>query len=145
RAVIKTAGPQLARDLKQISKRVEKLLNRAETHPGDSDATPATIAKAITLASELKEPTRLSRNNLHPYRLKVRELRNVLQLSDRTGEDEFFGKLGAVKDAIGEWHDWEELITIAKQLLDHGPSCKLIKQLNMISTSKYERALSLAN
>jgi hypothetical protein len=69
----------------------------------------------------------------------------VLQLSDRTSDDEFFEKLGVVKDAIGEWHDCEELITIARKLLDHGPSCKLIKHLKMISTSKYEKALSSTN
>lgn len=145
RAVIESAGPQLGRDLKQHSKRAEKLLKRAETHPADSDARPATMAKAIELSSDLNEPGRLSRNNLHPYRLKVKELRNVLQLSDRTSDDEFFEKLGVVKDAIGEWHDCEELITIARKSLDHGPSCKLIKHLNMISTSKYEKALSSTN
>jgi CHAD domain-containing protein len=145
RAVIESAGPQLGRDLKQHSKRMEKLLKRAENHPSDSDATPATMAKAIKLASDLNEPARLSRNNLHPYRLKVKELRNVLQLSDRTGDDEFFGKLGVVKNAIGEWHDWEELIPIARKLLDHGPSCKLIKHLSMTSTSKYESAVSSTN
>jgi CHAD domain-containing protein len=144
-AVIEAAGPELGRDLKQHSKRVERLLHRAENHAGDSDATPATMAKAIKLSSDLNEPTRLSRNTLHPYRLKVKELRDVLQLSGRTGDDEFFGKLGMVTDAIGEWHDWEELIAVARQLLNHGPSCRLIKQLKMISASKYERALSLTN
>jgi len=56
-------------------------------------------------------------------------LRDVLQLSDRPGDREFLEKLGEVKDAIGEWHDWEELIAMATQLLDHGTSCKLIKHL----------------
>ena len=106
-------------------------------------AVSATMAKAIKLSSELKSPARLNRNNLHPYRLKIKELRNVLRLSDQPGDSEFLKELGKVKDAIGEWHDWQELITICTGLLDHGSSCKLMKQLKQISDSKYERALSL--
>src|SRR5215831_12408927 len=69
----------------------------------------------------------------------------VLQLSEKAGDQEFFDALGAVKDAIGEWHDWETLITIAAQVLGHDESCKLIKQLELISKAKYERALSITN
>jgi len=50
-------------------------------------------------------------------------------------------ELNIPPSAIGEWHDWEELIAIAKRLLDHGPACKLIKDLHENSNSKYERAL----
>jgi hypothetical protein len=49
--------------------------------------------------------------------------------------------LGEVKDAIGEWHDWEELIAIARRLLDYGPACKLIRNLHQTSDSKYQQAL----
>jgi CHAD domain-containing protein len=145
RLVIATDSPQLRRNLKQSSKRVEKLLKQAESNPADSHAGPVIMAKAMTLSSELNSPTRLNRRNLHPYRLKVKELRDVLQLSDQPGDQEFLEKLGEVKDAIGEWHDWEELIAIATQLLDHGTACKLIKHLKDTSNSKYQRALSLTN
>jgi CHAD domain-containing protein len=114
-------------------------------NPSHSEALPVTMAKAIQLASELNRPAQLSRNNLHPYRLKVKELRNVLRLSDQADDQEFFEKLGEVKDAIGEWHDWEELIAIASRLLDHGASCKLVKRLKVTSNSKFESALSLTN
>src|SRR5438477_449601 len=53
--------------------------------------------------------------------------------------------LGEVKDAIGEWHDWEELIAIAADLDEHGPNCKLVEELKKISERKYEHALSLTN
>jgi CHAD domain-containing protein len=144
RFTIQAAGGRLHRDIKRNSKRLEKLLKRAEGNPAGSDAMPATMAKAIELSSDLNRPTRLSRKNLHPYRLKVKELRNILQLSDRADDQEFVQKLGEVKDAIGEWHDWEELILIATRLLDHG-DCNLIKQLRTTSDVKYERALSLTN
>jgi CHAD domain-containing protein len=142
RRTIKAAGGQLRRNLKRSSKRLEEFLERAEDEgPMDTDAVPTTMARTITLSAALNIPSRLNRKTLHPYRLKVKELRNVLQLSEQTGDKEFLEKLGEVKDAIGEWHDWEELIAIAKRLLDHGPACKLIKDLHENSNSKYERAL----
>jgi CHAD domain-containing protein len=145
RRVIESNNPQLRQDLKQYSKHVEKRLQKEKTNPADSDAVPLTMTRTIQLSWDLKRPARLNRSNLHSYRLKVKELRDVLQLSDRPGDPKFLGKLGEVKDAIGEWHDWEELVAIARELLDHGPSCKLIKKLKETSDSMYQRALSLTS
>ena len=144
RSTIQKAGGRLRRDLKRNSKRVEKLLRTTESNPTETDAISATLANAIKLSSDLNRPSRLNRDNLHPYRLKVKELRDILQLSDRAEDLEFVKKLGEVKDAIGEWHDWEELLAISKQTLDHS-NCNLIKQLMTTSHAKYDHALSLTN
>jgi CHAD domain-containing protein len=142
RDAIDKSRARIRRGLKASMNRIEKLLDRAKNSPQDSDAVSATIAKAIQLSSELNSPTRLTRGNLHPFRLKVKELRDVLQLSDHADHQEFVATLGEVKDAIGEWHDWEELVGIADGLLDH-PSCKLMKKLRGVANSRYERALVL--
>ena len=101
-------------------------------------------AQALELASQLADPTRLNRSNLHPYRLKVKELRYVLQMAENNGQAEFVKDLGEVKDSIGEWHDWEELSAIAADVLDHRSGCRLQQELKRISESKYEHALALA-
>lgn len=145
RRVINARGPRLSKHLSQTFKRVDKALRRSTINPSDSDATRTTAAKVIQLSTELQEPRRLTRKNLHGYRLKVKELRNILQLSDQPGDVEFYEKLGEVKDAIGDWHDWEELLRIAKQMLDHGPSCRLLRQVRQTVDFKYQRALSLTN
>jgi CHAD domain-containing protein len=145
RRVIKADAPRLRRNLKRNSKRLETVLRQAQDNPTRSDVIPDTMAKIIQLSSELHSPPRLNRSNLHPYRLKVKELRNVLQLSAQTADQVLLNKLGEVKDSIGDWHDWEALISIASQVLDHGAACKLTKQLKKTSDSKYERALSSAH
>ena len=48
--------------------------------------------------------------------------------------------LKGVKDAIGEWHDWEVLSTIAADLLDHGHECKLLSKLLEVRETKYALA-----
>src|SRR5438874_2703059 len=62
------------------------------------------MTRTIQLSLELKSPTRLNRSNLHPYRLKVKELRNLLQLSDQAGDPKFLEKLGEVKDTSGSMY-----------------------------------------
>jgi CHAD domain-containing protein len=143
-AEIARTDSRLRRDLERNLNRVDKFLHQAEEHPSDSDAMPAMLAKAIKLSSELNSPPRLSRSSLHAYRLKVKELRDVLQLLDRAEDKGFLKELGNVKDAIGEWHDWQVLTSIAARLLDHGRSCKVMKYLRKTGDSKYEDALALA-
>ena len=103
------------------------------------------MANALQLSSELGVPDRLNKQNIHAYRLKVKQLRYVLQMSDAANRQRFVDKLGEVKDAIGEWHDWDELISIATELLNHGRNCKFLRKLKRVSKEKYESALLLAN
>jgi len=145
RRTIQKTDPDLRRRLKQSSRRAEKIVKMAVDDPAGSNAISSAMAKSIKLSSDLQRPARLSRSNLHPYRVRVKELLNVLKLSERPADPKFLDRLGEVKDAIGEWHDWEKLVTVARDLSDHAASCKLIKGLKGSSDSKYERALSLTN
>ncbi|HEX6495784.1 MAG TPA: CHAD domain-containing protein, partial [Acidobacteriaceae bacterium] len=113
--------------------------NASNDHWWPADAT----AIALQLSSELTAWPRLNASNLHPYRLKVKELRYVLQLAE--GQDgEFIDALGEVKDVIGEWHDWNELAAVATEILEHGSRCKVLKQIRETATAKFDHALSLA-
>ena len=100
-------------------------------------------AVALRLSSELTEWPPLKPDNLHPFRLKVKELRYILQMADDR-DDRFVSTLGKVKDTIGEWHDWTELAAIATEAVDHGHACDLIKQIRSTTDAKLDRALSLA-
>jgi CHAD domain-containing protein len=142
RRVSRQAG--LGKALKQSIKRIEKLFKEAETAATASKAIPRTIAEGIKLSTALGTPPRLNRKNLHAYRLKVKKLRNVLQLSANADRLHFLELLGQVKDAIGEWHDWEVLAGIASKQLDHA-SCKLVKHLKTEADSRFTHAITLTN
>ena len=147
RALIGEYGPNLRRRLKHSSDRLEMLLVQADKNQTNGRSKPSVdaMATALQLSSELRTPTRLDKRNLHPYRLKVKRLRYILQMSDATDHQPFVDILGEVKDAIGEWHDSEELNTIANELLSHGKKCELLHELKTICGARYERALSLTN
>jgi CHAD domain-containing protein len=137
--VLKESGV-LKKTLRQEAAELESLLQ--DDQP--TEAAAAAMAHAVELTTELNDPPRLNKNNLHPYRLKVKELRYLLQMAETNDHPAFVKDLGEVKDAIGEWHDWEELIAIAREVLDHGSGCELLRKFKEISRSKYEQALALA-
>jgi CHAD domain-containing protein len=149
--LMRETGPAVRQRLKRSAARLEKLVPEGGKSSSNgrskvaAQAASEAAATALTLARDLENPSVLNKSNLHPYRLRVKELRNVLELANDPGHHEFFDSLTEVKDAIGEWHDWEELIAIAEDLLDHGPGCKLLHELKQVSARKYEHALGLAN
>ena len=113
--------------------------NTLEKQESSAEAT----AKAAQIWSEMTEWPRLNHTNLHPFRLKVKELRYILQL-DSQSDPQFVSNLGEVNDAIGEWHDWNELAAIASNVLHHGDRCALKKQIQTVAQEKQQDAFSAA-
>jgi CHAD domain-containing protein len=136
--------PALSKEFRRAPARFAKL-TRNNGSGRRKGAVPAdAVAAAVTLAVHLADPRSLSRQTLHAYRLKVKELRNVLEMATGGGSQKFVSDLGEVKDAIGEWHDWQELVSIAEKVLNHGNRCEVVAELKRIADRKYERALTVA-
>jgi CHAD domain-containing protein len=133
--------------LKRSLAHMDSLLNKRDKKQikANNKAQAEAAASALQLSSHLKTPPRLNKGNLHSYRLQVKQLRYVLQMSEAANHQKFVDRLGVIKDAIGEWHDWEELSSLATELLNHGRTCKLLRELKRICKEKYDRALSLTN
>ena len=103
----------------QAASRIMKLLRGKSPSTADSVVANAT-ATAVRLAAQLSAPPRLNKTNLHPYRLKVKELQNILLMAEVPSRSRFVEDLGHVKDAIGEWHDWEVVSQEAHEALGGG-------------------------
>src|SRR5436190_5997340 len=99
---VRQSGPELRKRLKRIAARIDKLAQAQDESSGDRNAAASEVAaSALRLSTELATPSRLGRINLHPYRLKVKALRNVLQMAQRANDDPFVKSLGEVKEASG--------------------------------------------
>jgi CHAD domain-containing protein len=85
---------KLRKRMKRSASDFEKILpaNDGKASIGNGVSAKA-AASALQLLSELKRPARLNRSTLHPYRLKVKELRNVLQMADHSDHQEFIQSL----------------------------------------------------
>jgi CHAD domain-containing protein len=135
-------GESLRRRLKRTASHLETSqedVPALRMEPGDR------MLSELRLQQELTGPTRLTKNNLHPYRLRVKELRYMLQMEKDPADRELIETLGQVKDAIGEWHDWLQLQTIACDNLPHGSKCKLIRLFQKTTQQKLKHALAAAN
>jgi CHAD domain-containing protein len=133
-------GSKLRRRLKQVARE----LGRKDASIEDKKTIPAEpSSSALKLASDLGSIPRLGHSNLHSFRLQVKELRNVLRLAEAPDLD-LIAALAVVKDSIGEWHDWQELVNIADNVLDHGSQCRLMQQLKSTTRDKFESSLSQA-
>jgi CHAD domain-containing protein len=133
--------PKMQRRLKKCAALLDKTLHGEPNSRSKRWAGRGT-AFALQLEAELRDWPALNRTNLHPFRLKVKRLRYVLQMAK--GEDSFVESLGQVKDAIGEWHDWQQLSEIANELIPHS-GCKLRREIDTNAQRRFNRALSVAN
>jgi inorganic pyrophosphatase len=142
RAAVAQKRKKARRRLRRYSGLMRRNASR-KSEPNNPGWPVDATAIALQLSSQLAAWPRLNSTNLHPYRLKVKELRYVLQLAE--GQDsELVDALGEVKDAIGEWHDWSELAALAKQILNHGSGCKVLQQIRETAAAKFDHALSVA-
>ncbi|MGZ4732051.1 MAG: CHAD domain-containing protein [Terriglobales bacterium] len=128
----------------EIKRRLKRCLEDIDQALENRDVSLYAVALSRRLSAELASPRRLGAGNLHAYRKKVKRLYYLVQVLDH-GSAQFAETLGTVKDAIGEWHDWEELAAIAEQLLDHPPACNLVNEIHSVRQAKFEHALAIAN
>jgi CHAD domain-containing protein len=141
----------LRNSLRQSRKLAEEGLNpktARQQKPNDKkktrDKSSHSIASSFAIEQEMRGWPSLTEKNIHPFRLKVKEWRYILQL----GEDnkaKLISDLGEVKNQIGLWHDWRELQQIAEKVLDHGSQCALAAQIRTRTRSEFKSALATSN
>jgi CHAD domain-containing protein len=96
------------------------------------------------LTAELAAWPPITLRNIHPYRLKVKELRYVLQALP--GSDKAFTEaLGAVKDQIGEWHDWQQLDVVAREAIPEPRHQALLAEIGKTEQKRLREAKTVSN
>ena len=105
--------------------------------------TKDAISGAVELLVDLRQPPTLTLRNLHPYRLKVKKLRDMLRFAQGQPPTELIDILGEVKDAIGDWHDWEQLRSIGDEFLGESAG-ELVNKIKQITAKKFAHAQSSA-
>lgn len=138
---------QARRHLKQCIRLIGSEFSRKKLQ--SLQAAPArAVGVATGLASELREWPRLNEDNLHDFRKQVKKVRYILQLGVSQGtatETPWLEALGKVKDEIGDWHDWRELLHIAQDVLDKEHDGATLKQIAETASIRFKRALASTN
>jgi len=126
----------VCRSLKRFSKQIEDDLQGKNS----SAAADEPHAAATKLMDELSRWPAFNAVNLHAFRIKVKELRNVLRLAGDANLH-FVHALEKVKDQIGDWHDWQQLKELAKKVLDCPKNQAALAKIEEIEGAKFKLAL----
>ena len=137
RAVVRAQRQDARRLLKQSSKLIREKM-RDGSAGLDGEAAPG------ILITELSHWPELDAGNLHVFRIRIKELRYMLQLSPQA-DKRLVDTLGEVKDCIGEWHDWVELLKIAQKVLEPHSDRELLTHIEQTCSEKQADALRIAN
>jgi CHAD domain-containing protein len=135
-------------DLKEYSRFVASVAKHAQS--GSRSGAQASRAQeeihssAANVMRELGDWKPLDADNLHEFRLKVKQLRYTMQL-DAQADSGLVEALGNVQRRIGDWHDWHQLGEIARQVLVLEQDQALLDRIDETARRRFDRALATAN
>lgn len=133
-------------NLKEYSKLVKAALGRQGP---DANGQPVCSheglqSSAMSLVRELGAWPPFDASNIHAFRLKVKELRYTLQL-DADSNPALIDALTGAQRRIGDWHDWQELLEIAREVLNTEQDAALLVRIEQTAKRRFDRALAAAN
>jgi CHAD domain-containing protein len=135
-------------DLKEYSRFVASALKRARSDSrsgADANQSQEEIhSSAANVMRELGDWKSLDADNLHAFRLKVKQLRYTMQL-DVQADPGLVEALGDVQRRIGDWHDWRQLEEIARDALVLEQDQALLDRIGETAKRRFDRALKAAN
>jgi CHAD domain-containing protein len=131
-------------NLKRYSQQVLGALAQAENgsngHARNGHHRNGMNPTAKHVAREIAEWPAIDAENIHEFRLRIKQLRYILQL-DAKADAELLAALGTVQRRIGDWHDWEQLGEIAHEYLEPAQDQALLTQIDKVVQQKFDRAL----
>ncbi len=134
---------KLTTTLEKCESRIQKHISAKASTRDRLMMTARLAARIVETGSELAHYPRLSHANLHVFRIRIRHFRRLLRIANQNSTS-FYGMLGEVKDAIGEWHDWERLAKTAHQLEGHPGYRALLAEIKAQSSKKFRRAVAIS-
>ena len=115
------------------------------TRASGADAPADPLYAAVgELIAELTAWPVITVRNIHEFRLKVKELRYVLQALPES-DKAFVDALSVVKDQIGEWHDWQQLTEVASQAIPGPEDRALLEEIRKTARKKLHQAKAVSN
>lgn len=94
---------------------------------------------ALAVGFATHTPTKA--DELHQIRIQMKKLRYIAELGEENAEQKIFvDKMKSVQDALGTWHDWEQMArTVEKKFRDRA-NCPLLVEARALSAAKQTAA-----
>jgi CHAD domain-containing protein len=99
--------------------------------------------KIAELAAQSGSQSQIRPRRLHEMRIALKMVRYLAELAEASQERELLlGQLKAVQDALGAWHDWEELLRTAEKQFSHRAHCPLLDEARALFAAKHAGAIA---
>lgn len=100
-------------------------------------------AQLAEMAADFSAHQSLNPSRLHEARVTLKRIRYLAELAEKTAEQKSFTReLKSVQDAIGEWHDWQELTGTAEKRFSDRVNCALLREARAILGARHSAATS---
>jgi len=100
------------------------------------------IAQLSVMASDFARHA-LKPERLHEARVTLKRIRYLAELADESpAQKDFIRELKLVQDAVGEWHDWQELTDTAEKRFADRVNCALLREVRALLSARHSSATS---
>jgi len=130
--------------------RMNRIAEKAGAKPDEANRPLAPLEEAraqlVAMASDFSSRQTFKLSRLHDARICLKRIRYLAELAEASAEQkEFIGELKAVQDAIGDWHDWQELSGTAEKRFSDRVNCALLREVRALLGARHSAATSAIN
>lgn len=94
-----------------------------------------------TLGAKFQDHQSLKPSVLHGVRIELKQIRYLAELGEESEEQQrFLGELKSVQDALGVWHDWEELVKTAEKQFADRANCPILPEIRALFAARQSAA-----
>jgi CHAD domain-containing protein len=95
------------------------------------------------LAAQSGAHSQIRPKRLHEIRIALKMVRYLAEVAEQSEERRLLlAQLKAIQDALGAWHDWEELSRTAERQFSHRAHCPLLGEIHALFASRHAAALA---
>jgi CHAD domain-containing protein len=130
--------------------RMDRVAEQAAVLQGEKNRPLAPLEEAraqlAEMASDFAARQTMKADRLHDARVTLKRIRYLAELAEKTPEqNNFIRELKAVQDAIGDWHDWQELTSTAEKRFSDRANCVLLREARTVLGARHSDAVSAVN
>jgi CHAD domain-containing protein len=103
-------------------------------------------AQLAQMAIDFKSDQTMTTSRLHEARVTLKRIRYMAELAKNSAaQKDFMRKLKSVQDAIGDWHDWQELTDRAEKRFSDRANSPLVREARTVLGARHSDAASAVN
>ena len=100
-------------------------------------------AQLAVMANDFAVRNSSKPGRLHEARVTLKRIRYLAELAEESAEQKnFIRELKLVQDAVGEWHDWQELAGTAEKRFSGRVNCALLREVRAVLGTRHSAATS---